>query len=456
MRHGLLPVRSIVSGPLSFGLGVALAVGRAEAAPLHEGPPPLTWRVGPTNDPVHLGAAGSLWYRAEIHAQDTPLSWGVPQRTRAHAEIRWRALRGFIQFQDVRAWGQASNTVTTTPTTGLHQGYLELSGHWGRAEGLLRIGRQQHGLRSRMLGVAPWNPNMRSFDAVRMRGRHGKFSVDVLGALMRRPETFTFESKDGARRELHHGGEGLLAIAMRAVAHRAFDVEAYALLWSQAPKQEQPERDRVVFTPGALLVGEPWRGLSYELEGYGQLGRWDGLPHEGWLGAVTLAYQWHRGPNPRVEGGFLAISGSECEQVEGQMQCDREIHRDFDSLLGARHRYLGMADILAPTNARDLWGAAVVSPGGWSELRTEVHALQRQESTGRWFRTSYAIVGSGPDSDERRRLLGVELDLQAVLHPWGPLTLDGGYGLFIPAAAGARQAGSRPMHLGYVITQLSF
>ncbi|MCA9706404.1 MAG: alginate export family protein [Myxococcales bacterium] len=427
----------------------------AWGAPRHEGPPPLELSVGEA-DPLHFGLGASVWLRGEVRAESGEPTFVIPARTRAQVEARWRGLRSFVQFQDVRRWGSSAD-LTTSATTGLHQGYLELSGRWGAASGFIRVGRQQHFLGSmRVMGIAPWNPNMRSLDALRVHGEHGPFSFDVAGALLRPPETLELVDDTGDAYQVRHRGEGLLTAAARAQVHRAFDLEGYALLRSYAPTVDDPTRDRLVFSPGGRLLGQPWRGLHYELEGYVQSGRWDGVPHAAWLGAATVGYAWERGPRPQVEGGYVAASGGRCDRVGDQVVCNREVHRDFDGLLGARHRFYGVADLFAPTNAHDGWVGARVSPGGWTELRAELHHFALHDPTGRWLRTNEAPVGSGPDPDNRQRTLGEEVDLRASLHPWGPLTLQAGHAVFVPTGAGRGLVGTRPLQFGYLLVELAF
>jgi len=436
--------------------GLMLGSATAAAAPLHEGPAPLELTAGDPADPLHFGLGASVWLRGEARAESGPVGWQIPQRTRVQVEARWRGLRSFVQVQDVRAWGTA-DTITTAATTGIHQGYFELSGRRGRAEGSIRVGRQQHFLGSmRLVGLAPWNPNMRAFDAVRLSGTHGPFSVDVVGALLRRPQTLTVTDASGDARELRHGGEGWLATAVRVQAHRAFDLEGYALLRNYAPTEAEPERERVVFSPGARAQGELGRGFRYDLEGYVQTGRWDGLSHAAWLGAATVGYRFDDPHVPLVEGGYLATSGSGCAEVSGDVTCDVDGHRDFDGLLGARHRFMGIADLFAPTNTHDAWAGLRVSPAGWTELRVEMHHFMLHDPTGRWLRVNEAAVGIGPDPAGTRRTVGEELDLRVNLHPWGPLTAQLGYAMFVPVAAGERHVGSSVLHFAYLMTQVAF
>ena len=360
---------------------------RAEA-PKVDGPAPLELSAGPPDDPVRLRLGASVWVRGEIH-QQPETTWAVPQRTRVEAQARWRGLSSFVQIQDVRSWGTEPSTTSTPATTGLHQGYLELGGRRGAAEGFIRVGRQEHFLGSmRLIGTAPWNPNMRSFDAIRLRGSHGPFSIDVTGALVRAPGSFTITDEAGNERTLRYGAGGVLMAAFGVAAHEAIELEGYLLVHDQTPTPEAPTRDRVVISPGARVSGQPWRGLSYDLEGYVQTGRWDGRGHGAALGAATVGYRWAHRPNPRVEAGYVVATGSGCAPREDGVSCDRDLHRDFDGFFGARHRFLGIIDAFAPTNVHDAWLGLRVEPAAWAELRAEAHHFMLFDPTGRWLATN--------------------------------------------------------------------
>ncbi|HWP37046.1 MAG TPA: alginate export family protein [Gemmatimonadales bacterium] len=89
-----------------------------------------------------------------------------------------RRVSGFIQLQDVRFWGEESNTLTDfrADNFDLHQGYVELRSHetggWR-----LRIGRQEVGFgEERLVGPVNWTQQGRSFDGLRA-GRSGSFGA---------------------------------------------------------------------------------------------------------------------------------------------------------------------------------------------------------------------------------------------------------------------------------------
>lgn len=449
---------------MPFAMLVALLVAwvvppaDAAAAEPPPGPAPLEITAGRQDDPVRLRLGASVWLRGEVRSSPpAEARWVVPQRTRLQADLRWRGLRTFVQLQDVRGWGTAPSLTSTPATTGLHQGYLELTGKRGASEGMIRVGRQEYFQGSmRLIGNAPWNPHMRSFDALRLRGAQGPFSIDLVGALSRTPERFTVTDEAGNERTIDSKAEGVLMGSFGVAAHESAQLEAYVIARNLEPTAAEPDRERMVLSPGARLTGKPWRGLSYDLEGYVQTGRWDGRGHGALLGSATVGYRFGGRGRPLVEGGYVVATGSGCETVGERVVCDRDLHRDVDPLFGARHRFLGILDLFAATNVQDGWLGARVEPLPWLELRTELHHFMLYDPTGRWLATNDEIVGRGPDPDNRQRTVGEELDLRASLHPWGPLTLQLGYAVFVPTGAGGRMIGESPYQLGYLLTQLAF
>jgi hypothetical protein len=66
-------------------------------------------------------------------------------------------------------------------------------------------------------------------------------------------------------------------------------------------------------------------------------------------------------------------------------------------------------------------------------------------------------VGAGWDPTNDDHNLGHEVDLVVRYRPWQPLELQGGYGLFVPVAAGTRIAGGDdPQHFLYARVGMNF
>ena len=89
----------------------------------------------------------------------------------------------FVQWQDVRRWGEEANTLTdySADNFDLHQGYVD----FGNVHDLpisVRLGRQEISLGGqRLIGAVGWTPQARSFDGVRITATPGGYDLDLLG-----------------------------------------------------------------------------------------------------------------------------------------------------------------------------------------------------------------------------------------------------------------------------------
>lgn len=89
----------------------------------------------------------------------------------------------FVQWQDVRLWGEEANTLSdfSADNFDLHQGYVD----FGNVHDLpisIRLGRQEISLGGqRLIGAVGWTPQARSFDGMRITATPGGHDLDLLG-----------------------------------------------------------------------------------------------------------------------------------------------------------------------------------------------------------------------------------------------------------------------------------
>jgi len=137
---------------------------------------------------------------AELGAQDVELNGQIRPRTEmrdlggdddrvAFTSMRVRAgflaslersVNVFVQFQDVRLWGEETSTLAdfSADNLDLHQGYLEL-GFGEDGQITAKVGRQETNLGGqRLVGAVGWTPQGRSFDGVRVTGQHDWGSLE--------------------------------------------------------------------------------------------------------------------------------------------------------------------------------------------------------------------------------------------------------------------------------------
>ncbi len=105
-------------------------------------------------------------------------------RIRAHINATLdKNVDAFIQFQDVRLWGEETNTLSDFNANNfdLHQGYVTLN-TINNAPISIRAGRQAISLGGqRLIGAVEWTQQGRSFDGLRIMLKPQWGSVDVLG-----------------------------------------------------------------------------------------------------------------------------------------------------------------------------------------------------------------------------------------------------------------------------------
>ena len=409
-------------------------------------------------DPVTLELGASYWVRGQMDQQEGTPDWAVPQRVRAQVGARYRIVSAFVQLQDVREWGSASSDRATDPYTGLHQGFMTLGEDKGKRQLYTRIGRQEHVLGAlRLIGNAPWNPNMRALDGAKLHGEWNGYGFDVFGAIVSFPKEIQYEL-GGAEANLETQGEYLVTAQAFARPLDALSVEAYGIVSTYQETANDLDRDRVLITPGARVSGEPIKGLEYDVEAYGQFGAYDGAVHRAWAGAATVTYHFDLDAwKPGLEASYAIASGEHCEAASIDDECGAGTHTEFDGLYGARHRFLGIADLFAFSNVRDLQLGTDTRVGKWLWIRSSYHLFQLHEEDGRWIDTGDRLVGNGFLPGNDTHTVGHEVDLRLTFTPWWPLKIEPGYAIFIPTGAGNEIMGtSNPYHLAYLNLQAKF
>jgi hypothetical protein len=157
----------------------------------------FSWAPLSAQEPeIHL--RGQIRPRLESR---TPVdgSWDTFTSMRARAALEallQSRVRIFLQFQDVRVFGEEGNTLGDYQADNfdLHQGYLEL-GAVPKVGGSLRIGRQEMALgEQRLVGAVDWTQQARSFDGARYTlPEFGKVRLDLFGMKLREETAGTQE-----------------------------------------------------------------------------------------------------------------------------------------------------------------------------------------------------------------------------------------------------------------------
>ena len=113
-------------------------------------------------------------------------SWDsfTSMRVRANVSVALeRGIKVFIQVQDVRLWGEETNTLTDfrADNFDLHQGYIEV-GELPYLDGSLKVGRQEMAFaEQRLIGSVNWAQQGRSFDGIRLSTAVAGHTLDIFG-----------------------------------------------------------------------------------------------------------------------------------------------------------------------------------------------------------------------------------------------------------------------------------
>jgi hypothetical protein len=142
--------------------------------------------LGPTNDSsAELRIGGQVRPRLEFR---DPAAGGqddsfTSMRVRAQLQTTLeRDVSVFVQWQDVRLWGEETNTLGdfSADSFDLHQGYVDFGNVGGRSLSI-RLGRQEISLGGqRLVGAVGWTQQGRSFDGVRATATPGDNKIDLL------------------------------------------------------------------------------------------------------------------------------------------------------------------------------------------------------------------------------------------------------------------------------------
>ncbi|MDO8756723.1 MAG: alginate export family protein, partial [Elusimicrobiota bacterium] len=240
-------------------------------------------------DPPKLAFSGQIRARAETTNIE---SYATAAKRRGYDTTTLRTrlgvgvdagqgVKGFIQIQDSRNWGQETTVATNSNLVDLHQGYIDV--HDIFAEPLdLRVGRQelQYG-DQRLISPLDWSNVGRAWDGARLRLRGSNYTVDLF-------ETVVKEVNIAKR----NGNFWGLYASCKAVPKHEFD--AYILGRDQRDETVPNERatsngnlsDRTV---GARFKGAPGR-FDYTGEADWQFGRRAGQQVRAWALAATGGY----------------------------------------------------------------------------------------------------------------------------------------------------------------------
>ena len=282
-------------------------------------------------------------------------------------------VRTFVQLQDVRLWGEETNTLGdySADNLDLHQGYAEFTDVAGTPLGL-RIGRQEIALGGqRLVGTVGWAQQGRAFDGVRASLSPAGGQVDLLA--LRLADGSAATHTDDARLLGVHAELSALAGA-----------QLYALQNTNGSATDQ-------WTLGARKAGKA-AGLSYRVEGAYQTGERNGEDVAATMVGARLGTNLAGGKATAT--AWVDLLSGDDDPADGETKV-------FDTLFATNHKFYGYADLFlnlpvhtAGRGLRDVALKFTLSPAeGW-KLAADLH--------------SFAVMADEGISESR---LGEEIDL---------------------------------------------
>ena len=274
-------------------------------------------------------------------------------------------VRAFVQLQDVRIFGEESNTLSDfrADNLDLHQGWVQV----GRDDaGLsLRAGRQELSYGGqRLIGAVGWAQQGRAFDGARLRAFPSeRAQVDVLGIQL--SESFAASRDADAT---FWGAYGVI----QAGAGRSLD------LFALRQGFEAADADTKQWTAGLRYVATDG-GFTYRVEGAVQTGERGGQDVSAHLLGARVGRDFADG-----KAGLTLWA----DLLSGTDPTSSEVG-SFDTLFGTNHKFYGYADLFlnipVHTSGRGLVDLAV--KGRWQvhsdwTASIDVHRFTVAESAG--------------------------------------------------------------------------
>ena len=414
---------------------------RSAAVPVSEGP--LRWRW----KDFSLALGGQYFARAEGR-DNRDFSGGVEDHTlgidhRARLSVRASALERFgvlLEFQDVRGWGSEPNTVTVTPNTGLHQGYVDV-----KATSFLdvRIGRQELSYgEDRLIGNLDWAQSARAFDGLFLRlTASPSVTLDAFGMVLAPPAWLV--NADG---RFHNSGSYFTGLYARARFGKAgLDVYGLGLLEDPSSVALGFRRDDNRLTLGARGFAS-FGGLALVAEGAfqtGKVGQADELVLAGAF-AARATYTLTVWGAPYVMGEFSAASG-DGDSADGKQHT-------FHQLFPTGHVHLGFMDYVGWQNVVAGRGTIGFRPWG-AHVWLDVHHFRAWDPRGAWYAANGSVfLAADPTRVEGN--MGTELDLSFTVPILEKnLALAGNVSVFLP---GGEAPGRAPSTWGFLSVRSQF
>jgi hypothetical protein len=235
-----------------------------------------------------------------------------------------RNVRIFVQVQDVRFWGEETNTLTDfrAENFDMHQAYIDVL-HSGPTGFSGRVGRQEFNLADqRLVGAVDWTQQARAFDG-------GVLTWDLRRGSLK---FFGFKLAEAS-------SGGIADDADFAGAHGRFNVgsatlDAFGYYNRQLHGSMGPDMDTKEGTFGARFASDQGT-VRYRVEGAYQVGDRMGVDLKAFMVAGALGAKL--GDNVTLTAWYDHLSGDQ-DLTDGTQ-------RVFNTLFATNHAFYGFADL---------------------------------------------------------------------------------------------------------------
>ena len=363
------------------------------------------------------------------------------QRARLGLEVKaYKWIKARIQLQDVRTWGEETNTLGDVSADGfdLHQGYAELVTPIGLS---FRVGRQEINFdNQRLIGAVGWSNQGRSFDAIHAIFDKGPFDGNLFFALAGEKDAYV---KDAAGKTVKGSPEDVYVSGFRFRWRGldAFRPTLVTILDHQGPKEQNRG------TLGLYIDGQPFTGFKYSAEFYYQIGKGEttkaGVTSvydiAAMMAAVRVGYVIPVFMKPGITAFFDFLSGDD--------GTDGTVKKTFDTLYATNHKFYGYADLFlnipVHTKGRGLQDLAVktqISPTKAVKLGIDFHVFMLAQKR-----------------DLASRRLAEEVDLTLVYKYSPDLSFVGGFSyVYAGEGLGAIGKSTKDSRFGYLMSNVTF
>ncbi|MCJ7630195.1 MAG: alginate export family protein, partial [Longimicrobiales bacterium] len=315
-------------------------------------------------------------------------------RVRAALEARLEGnVRAFVQFQDVRLFGEENNTLSDyrADNFDLHQGFLELT-DVPSLGGALRVGRQELALgEQRLVGAVNWAQQGRSFDGFRYTAPSlGRMKVDLFAMKLREQASVAQDWESSLA-----GAYGTLPMGV------AGSLDVYGLLTTDSREDNG----------GEITFGGLWKGgagpVDLRFEGSLQTGQRNGTDVSAYMVGARAGTKVHESVTVTLWYDYLSGDDDFGDDEIGV----------FSTLFATNHGLYGLADyftdIPVHTGGLGLQDAAVK------------FAFVLSPETG--FNVDLHNFRSAKKGELSTRSLANELDLTLTYQLSSALTVMSGY-----------------------------